>query len=72
LPVGAASPPLNAEVDGSFKSVVTATAFPAMTHALGIGVFRRFRQEKPFATFDATHEGDGGSELHGLSVRLEA
>ena len=26
---------------------------------------------EPFATFDAAHEGDGGSELRGLSVRLE-
>jgi hypothetical protein len=72
LPVGPAPPALNAEVDGSFKSVVTAAAFPAVTHATGIGVFRRFRQEKPFATFDAAHEGDSGSELHGLSIRLEA
>jgi hypothetical protein len=63
---------LNAEIHGSLEAVVTAPAFPAMTHAVGIGVFRRFRQEKPFATFDAAHEGDGVSELHRLSVELEA
>jgi hypothetical protein len=37
---------LNAEIHGSLEGVATASAFPAVTHAVDIGVFRPFRQEK--------------------------
>jgi hypothetical protein len=71
LPVGPTPPPLNAEIHGRIKGVVTVRAFPSVTHAVNVGVFGRFRQIEPFATFDAAHERDGGSGLHGLSVGLE-